>query len=103
MVHGKSCVALVENTIESLGNCHDKLKRLEKTSEARLNFSPYVELFISRKIPVEDVEAGLPTLSLFKNHRVPCFTSYMSTLVDAFGDVYPCCYAYFDNQAYGAP
>lgn len=102
MIHGRPEEALDETSIEPLRESYAELERLAETPKTHLVFTPYLKLFISAEIPVQDVKAGMPALSLFKSHQVPCFTAYTSALIDAFGYVYPCCYAYFDNQPYGS-
>jgi radical SAM protein with 4Fe4S-binding SPASM domain len=47
-----------------------------------------------------DMARGLPSYSLFADRPVTCSVAYEFTLIDAFGRVFPCCYAYQDNQAY---
>ncbi|MHC1590890.1 MAG: radical SAM protein [Candidatus Helarchaeales archaeon] len=49
------------------------------------------------KLTLSDVMDGLLALPLFRKQPLPCYSLSYWALIDAFGDVYPCCYAYFDN------
>jgi len=54
----------------------------------------------NNQITLESLESGLLIVDLFKQSPVPCISLNYWALIDAFGDVYPCCYAYLDNLDY---
>ena len=60
----------------------------------------YLKKFMDKYSNKEDIEKGLPLNSYFQNNKVRCFTPYLFSLVDASGDVYPCCFLYYDNDTY---
>ena len=59
-----------------------------------------LQQLVAGAIPLADAQAGLPVLGMFKREPVPCFSTAYWALIDAFGNVYPCCYTYHDNLSY---
>lgn len=60
----------------------------------------YLRAMLARPSAVEDIVAGRPTEDLYRQRPTRCFTTNIFTLIDAQGDVYPCCFLYEDNSAY---
>jgi MoaA/NifB/PqqE/SkfB family radical SAM enzyme len=60
----------------------------------------YLERFMSSYTKEEDIADGVPLRSFYQEHETRCFTPYLFALIDAFGDVYPCCFLYHDNDSY---
>lgn len=71
--------------------------RLEWRAVSNLN---YLETFIREYSSIQDVAAGEPLRRYYAENRTRCFTPYLFSLIDAFGDVYPCCFLYPDNSPY---
>lgn len=61
---------------------------------------PYLRNLFTAKLNLTDIAEGRPTRTLYTQNRSRCFTPYIFTLVDPYGDVYPCCYLFEDNSAY---
>lgn len=60
----------------------------------------YLKRFVHNYSNAEDIANGMPLNSYFRTHQIRCFTPYLFSLIDAIGDVYPCCFLYYDNDAY---
>lgn len=60
----------------------------------------YLKNFIDSYSNIEDIVSGLPLNSYYKMNKIRCFTPYVFSLIDASGDVYPCCFLYYDNDVY---
>jgi hypothetical protein len=56
----------------------------------------YMKEFFQR-MSKANMAIGEPLYSYYKASRFTCFTPYLFSLVDAFGDVYVCCHLYDDN------
>jgi MoaA/NifB/PqqE/SkfB family radical SAM enzyme len=67
--------------------------------DGAFNF-PYLERFMEEYSSVHDIAAGRPLQTFYGEREITCFTPYLFSLIDAFGDVYPCCFLYEDNQPY---
>jgi MoaA/NifB/PqqE/SkfB family radical SAM enzyme len=56
----------------------------------------YMREFFER-FPLADLAAGKPLRSYYAESKYTCFTPYLFSLVDTFGDVHVCCHLYDDN------
>lgn len=61
----------------------------------------YVKEFLD-KMSLENVASGQPLTGYYKSQSYTCFTPYLFSLVDAFGDTYVCCHLYDDNGRDGS-
>lgn len=61
----------------------------------------YLKRFIDKFSSVRQIADGKPLREYFTHHSTRCFTPYLFAVVDAVGDVYPCCFLYHDNGDYG--
>jgi MoaA/NifB/PqqE/SkfB family radical SAM enzyme len=61
----------------------------------------YLDSFMRHYADARDIADGVPLRSFYQQHETRCFTPYLFALIDAFGDVYPCCFLYCDNDSYG--
>lgn len=66
--------------------------------EKKANFA-YLKRFLEQT-SIASVATGRPIESMYLGQNVTCFTPYLFSLVDAYGDVYTCCHLYEDNGAY---
>jgi pyruvate-formate lyase-activating enzyme len=46
---------------------------------------------------IEEICDGEPFRSFYAKKNIICFTPYIFSLIDAQGDVYPCCYTHYNN------
>ena len=60
----------------------------------------YLEMFMKSYANDGDIADGIPLRSYYQENQIRCFTPYLFALIDAFGDVYPCCFLYHDNDSY---
>lgn len=105
LVHGPHVVerrlGLNEKTLEHVKK---QFKRIEQDKENKGLLEPIIrdelEDVINGKINLDEIKDGLLAYPLFKKNPMPCFSLSYWALVDAFGDVYPCCYAYYDNLSF---
>lgn len=65
-------------------------------NEKKLNLD-YLKWFIASLGP-ENIASGRPLTSFLKEKAIRCFTPYLFSLIDASGEVYPCCHLYYDNN-----
>ncbi len=100
VVHGKPEMVPDEHDLKMLQNVFLKLKKLAASSTAQIVVGDIVQALIEGRIPLNDVKAGLPSLSLFRNAPIPCFAVYTTSFVDSFGRVFPCCFCYLDNFSF---
>lgn len=100
IVHGSPDVAPGDDELEMLHEELSKLRKSAKLSHTRVVISDMVRAFADGTLPVADVKAGLPALSLFRDQPVPCFAAYRTSFIDCFGRVFPCCYCYLDNASF---
>ncbi|MHA1130363.1 MAG: SPASM domain-containing protein, partial [Candidatus Helarchaeota archaeon] len=82
----------------------EQLKKLIqlKQTEDKTNIELRKEFYaiVNGEITPEMVQSGLLVKKLFEQNPIPCLSLNYWALIDAFGDVYPCCYAYFDNLGF---
>lgn len=86
----------------------DQIDKLEETIKKKefdkiggTNFD-YLRYFIET-MGVESIASGKPLKSFYNDKKVRCFTPYLFGLIDAFGDVSPCCHLYYDNKGPDVP
>ncbi len=78
-----------------------KLIQLKQTdTQINIELRKEFSAIVSGEITPEMLASGLLVGKLFENNPIPCLSLNYWALIDAFGDVYPCCYAYFDNLNY---
>jgi len=100
IVHGRSRARLNEKCIQLLYGSFIKIKKIISTTNIDVVFHPHLLLLLTGHLNVKDIKQGLPSLSLFRSKPVPCLASYISTFIDAFGNVYPCPYASLPTYSY---
>jgi len=100
LVHGKPEVAPDERDVDTLRKGFETISRLAASSGTRYIIGDMVQALIEDKISLQDVRAGIPAFSLFKNSPVPCLAAYKTSFIDTLGRVYPCCFCYMDNSPY---
>lgn len=86
----------------------DQIEELEKTIRKKkfdeingTNFD-YILYFI-KTMGVKNIASGKPLMSFYNDKKVRCFTPYLFALIDAFGEVCPCCHLYYDNNGPNVP
>lgn len=86
----------------------DQIYKLEETIRKKkfdeingTNFD-YILYFI-KMMGVKNIASGKPLTSFYKDKKVRCFTPYLFALIDAFGNVSPCCHLYYDNKGPDVP
>jgi len=99
-VVGKPNVLPTENELVTLKQNVQMLKGSGASSNTKVLVEDVLAALIEEQIPLEDIESGSPTLSLFRNNPVPCFAAYSGSFIDSFGRVFPCCYCYLDNNSF---
>jgi MoaA/NifB/PqqE/SkfB family radical SAM enzyme len=62
----------------------------------------YIKEFLDR-MGKDNVASGRPLSNYYKIENFACFTPYLFSLIDAFGDVYVCCHHYDDNGKLNSP
>lgn len=90
----KSCIEVFKKNIVEL---EDYNKNQEKPT---ILIRDIIRECVTDNIPLSDVMMGMPMLTKFKEKPVPCLAASYWALIDAWGDVYPCCYVYYDNSSY---
>lgn len=58
---------------------------------------PYLSNFISKYSNLDDIHAGCPLNSYYRDHSVTCHAVFLQTVIDAHGGISPCCFLYHDN------
>ena len=89
---------------EDYSNLKATIKKLidlkKKKHDIQIDLRQELIAIYDNQISSESLESGLLVKELFKQAPVPCISLNYWALIDAFGDVYPCCYAYLDNLDY---
>jgi len=92
IVHGKNKLSLTKKQLKVVKKI---VLGLIRNKQAKIN------LFISDYIFKDsDLKSSLPAEILFRKKPVNCYKVNNYSIIDAFGNVFPCTYAYFDNQDY---
>ncbi len=78
-----------EDVLKDESFLHDKLSNLS-----------YLKKFMSNYSSLENIAEGKPLEKFYKKHKLRCFTPCLFSLIDAFGDIYPCCFLYEDNSKF---
>jgi len=60
----------------------------------------YLKTVLDKKSSIDEIESGRPVETFYLEQPTQCFTPHLFSLIDAHGDVYPCCFLYDDNSAY---
>jgi len=99
IVHGTTQTAcgLVERRKIRAGLA--QLRELNKNGPKRYA-SIYLKAFADGNLKVSNMSKGLPALQFFMYKPRQCFLCQQYALIDAFGDVYPCTYSYYDNHSF---
>lgn len=84
----------LKTTIETL------LELKQKEQDIQIDLRTELIAIYNNQIQLPALKSGLLVAELFRENPVPCLSLNYWALIDAFGDVYPCCYAYFDNLDY---
>jgi MoaA/NifB/PqqE/SkfB family radical SAM enzyme len=98
LVHGQEKVGLDRAELPILAHQIEALRELKNHVNLDIFGSRYFPLLLDGTIDVEEVQQGMPAVKLFQRHPLPCHICSQYTLVDNFGDVYPCTYGYLDND-----
>ncbi len=102
--NGKSFVCSkeqVESVFEQLGKANEEAIRQTNI--------PFLQFLLGEDyMNYEDIASGRPVRRFYQRlheaakkaerEGIHCLTSYLFALVDAEGDLYPCCHLYYDNQ-----
>jgi MoaA/NifB/PqqE/SkfB family radical SAM enzyme len=91
--HGPNGFLCSRQSIEEIKTAIDE-RKLHESKKMNLN---YLRWLIERLGP-ENISQGKPTASFYRQESMRCFTPYLFSLVDASGEVYPCCHLYYDNS-----
>ena len=75
------------------------LDRVDPTLEHWTNL-PYLKELLNEYLTDKDIWGGQPLYSYYQRSQIRCFTPYLYSMIDAYGDVYPCCFLYYDNESY---
>lgn len=75
------------------------LDRVDLTLERWTNL-PYLKKMLNEYLIDKDIWEGQPLFSYYQRSQIRCFTPYLFSMIDAYGDVYPCCFLYYDNESY---
>lgn len=95
-VHGNNGFRCHIEQVQTL--YEDVLSQASLQSQELTNLD-YLKRFIDKFSSLDDIAAGKPLKSYFTHNTIRCFTPYLFALVDAVGDVYPCCFLYYDNDS----
>jgi MoaA/NifB/PqqE/SkfB family radical SAM enzyme len=96
-VHGRN--GFLCNNYE-LHNLYKNILSKEDQYWNKITNLKYLKNFIENYSNIGDIAEGVPLRTFFKNNPTRCFTPYLFSLIDAFGDVYPCCFLYYDNDEF---
>ncbi|MEW6096678.1 MAG: radical SAM protein [bacterium] len=96
-VHGRN--GFLHNVVQ-LNEFYNNTLSSDNPIWNRMTNIQYLRKFIDSYSKVEDIANGLPLNSYYQSNNIRCFTPYLFSLIDAFGDVYPCCFLYYDNDTY---
>jgi len=97
-VHGKNGFLCRETDLQNLLS-KIKVNTNTHTWHNKTNIK-YLAKFMESYSNISDIAQGIPINKYYENKPTKCFTPYIFSLVDAFGDVYPCCFLYHDNEGY---
>lgn len=100
LVHGETSVSINETNVPQILQAWKKLKNESEKTHTKVFMSPFLSEIAEKQTIRPDVKKGLPTKELFERKKVNCPKVHEYSLIDAFGMVYPCTYAYFDNQPF---
>ncbi|MHA1650041.1 MAG: radical SAM/SPASM domain-containing protein [Candidatus Helarchaeota archaeon] len=105
IIHGphipEKGVGFKDEHLPHLKKTISELIKLQKNkNDIQIELRPELYAIAEGQITSDALKSGLLVTELFKKDPVPCLTVIYWALIDAFGDVYPCCYAYFDNLDY---
>lgn len=96
-VHGRNGFLC---SVPQLSKFHENVLVKEDPTWNEMTNLQYLKKFMENYSSKEDITKGLPLNSYYQNNKIRCFTPYLFSLIDAFGAVYPCCFLYYDNDAY---
>jgi MoaA/NifB/PqqE/SkfB family radical SAM enzyme len=96
-VHGRNGFLCTEAQLAKFRD--EVLSRAEPDWEKIANIG-YLHRFLTDYSSVQDIGNGTPLHSYYTKNNTCCFTPYLFSLIDASGDVYPCCFLYHDNDSH---
>ena len=85
---------------DQLTKIYNELKSIQDKSVKNIANIDYLLKFMSKYSNKSEIAQGTPLESFLKERKIRCFTPYLFSLIDAYGDVYPCCFLYHDNDNY---
>ncbi|MBN1213150.1 MAG: radical SAM protein [candidate division Zixibacteria bacterium] len=94
-VHGRNGFLCSEDKLNEL---FDIISELDDKNIRKITNIDYLLKFKEKYSNINDISEGTPLKTFFEKNEVRCYTPYMFSLIDAFGDVYPCCFLYHDND-----
>jgi MoaA/NifB/PqqE/SkfB family radical SAM enzyme len=83
-----------------LSEFHENVFKNENLTKDKISNLQYLKKFMEDYSSKEDIAKGSPLNSYYQKYKIRCFTPYLFSLIDAFGNVYPCCFLYHDNDSY---
>ncbi len=98
LVHGSTTCAIASKDLRRLTEAITQVER--RQTNYKLYLSSLLKSLCSLIVAADQGVFFLPAKRLFRQQPVTCFKSYCYTLVNCFGDVYPCSASYFDNERY---
>lgn len=96
-VHGRNGFLC---SVPQLSDFYKDILEKEDVVNDKVTNLQYLKKFIDYYSNIQDISNGVPLNSYYRNNKIRCFTPYLFSLIDAFGDVYPCCFLYYDNDTY---
>ena len=96
-VHGSNGFLCEE---QQLNEFYEQILKKEDPTLERLTNLVYLRRFIEKYSSLHDIAEGKPLNKYYHSNQTRCFTPYLFSLVDAFGEVYLCCFLYHDNDPY---
>ncbi len=84
-------------SLHQLAKLKDEMLRQEALVANRTNIS-FLNRFIEKYSTPSCIADGKPLRAFYSQNELLCVATYLFALVDAWGDVYPCCYLYHDND-----
>lgn len=95
--HGEGTFLCAEGQLRRFDRTIIGRKRLPSESLTNLR---YLRDFMRLYSSISDIASGVPMRTFYSSRSTRCFTPYLFSLVDAFGDVFPCCFLYEDNSQF---
>lgn len=90
-------------TVQQLEELHKSILTDRTLVDRSVSNLAYLKRFIGNYSSLGQIAGGKPLSEYFAHNAIRCFTPYLFAVVDAVGDVYPCCFLYHDNGDHGNP